>query len=83
MFLTISQLCPCAINHQSSVIFLGTFMGKTYLYSLCSKVRIKQHISLESLFTYFIFIVIESSIRKGYIVNYLGKLCIRCKNFTY
>ena len=42
---------------------------KTYPYGLLTKVRIKQHLSLESPFTSFIQIVIVLSIRKRFVFN--------------
>ena len=40
-------------------IFFVTFLRKTYLYGLLTRISIKQHLSLESQLTYFIQIVIE------------------------
>ena len=81
MFLASTELYLGVIKHQRRVVFVVAFVGKTYLYGLLTKVRIKQHLPLKSPFTYFIQIVIELSIRKTF--AFLKKRCIICKYFTY
>ena len=49
------------------------FMGKTYLYDLLTRAKIKQHLLLGSPFTSFIQIVIELRIRKSCVFNFSKK----------
>ena len=58
-----------SLNTNEGKLSLSHLWEKTYPYGLLTKVRIKQHLSMECPFTYFIQIVIVLSIRKRFVFN--------------
>ena len=69
MFVVSRELHLGVTKDQGRVIFVVKYMRKTYVYGLLTWVKIKQHLSLESPFTYFIQIVIKLSIGKSFVLN--------------